>query len=138
MATAHVILMIPGKTSKAFPRDPGQLPNYKEIRAWVGGLIQPVYLLTDPLGYWSVGYVDEESLVKRLPLNEEASKLFTRYEGLHGPCVYLEGFQTHWWQDAGTSEYVRPATKAECLKYSQSGRDSLEEDGRTLLLTERE
>ena len=136
---ATILLLIPGKTTEAIQRPADEPPKYQELRQWVGGLIQPVYMHDDPLGYWWIGYVDEEGLLKRLPFNAEASKLFSHYDGgLVGPCVFLEGFHSWWWIDNATGEAVRAATKRECLNASKNSIEEMELDGRRVRLGERE
>jgi hypothetical protein len=134
--TATILIMHPDRV-EVLQRPANQPPKYKELRKWIGNVIEPVYLKEDPMGLWSLGYVDEESLVKRLPVNAEASRLFPQYPGgLRGPCVFLEGFHSWWWIDEETQAQVRPATKRECLEVSNGKQETREIDGRKVYLSE--
>lgn len=95
-------------------------PNLKELQAIVGGLIQPVYFPDDPMGFWHVGYVNESGRLLNLEPNTQCAHLFPQYEDpFCGPCVTLEGFETHWWLTMDTETPVRPGTREECLGVSQ-------------------
>jgi len=129
----------PGQPVEVLERDVAGYPTLVTLQEWVEGYIQPVYFPDDPCGYWHVGYANEEGLIHRMPYNAEASRVCPQYPGgFVGPVVFLDGFQRFWWLDADSSEPVRVATREECLRASTAGTDMIEEDGRELVLGERE
>lgn len=130
----------PGQPTERIERSLEDAPKLAELQGWVEGYIQPVYFDDDPCGYWHVGFANEEGLIHRMAYNPGASAVFGRYpDGLVGPVVALEGFQRFWWHDAEKWEPVRVATREECLAASQGGGpEEIEEDGRKLVLGERE
>ena len=51
-------------------------PSLEELQKLVGGYIEAIYFEDDPLGYWHIGWVNEEFLIKQLPQNHAASIFF--------------------------------------------------------------
>lgn len=95
----------------------------------VEGPIEAVYFQDDPMGFWHVGYFNEEGLLRKMSRNPTAERLFPHYnQPFVGPCVVVEGLNTYWY-DAKTNEKVRRATREECLKASAHDKHTLEENG---------
>jgi len=113
-------------------------PSYHVLQGWVGGLIAPVYFDDDPMGYWHIGFVNDNGIAEGCQYNSVASQIFPRYQdGLLGNCVILEGVGPHGWHNAKTWEVVRIASKEECLQVSRGEiSDTMEENGVQLIFSE--
>lgn len=127
------------RAEEVLHREKEDYPSLEELQGWVGGYIETVYFKDDPMGYWHFGYVNEEGLIRGLRSNDAGSKVFPHYPGgLWGPVVTLEGFHRSVWYDQKSFEFVREATREECLAASNDCMEMIDEDGRTLMLAERE
>lgn len=81
------LVHIPADVSQPIRREEfkGKAPEYAALRKAVGGLIQPLKLKYE--GRARDGYVNEEGLLHRLPLNPRASRMWAECYAFATPLV---------------------------------------------------